>query len=82
MITEGLINIFFGIVSGFFTLLPEVSWSVDTSAFEYFLSILKVAGYVFPWGTVVAIALIVFSISIFRIVISFIKTIWDLLPIV
>lgn len=82
MITEGLINIFFGIVSGIFTLLPEVSWSVDTSAFEYFLSILKVAGYVFPWSTVVAIALIVFSISIFRIVISFVKTIWDLLPIV
>ena len=68
--------------SGFFNLLPDISWSVDTSAFEYFISILKVAGYVFPWGTVVAIVMIVFSISMFRIVISFIKTIWDLLPLV
>lgn len=82
MITQGLITILFNIASGFFNLLPDISWSVDTSAFEYFISILKVAGYVFPWGTVVAIVMIVFSISMFRIVISFIKTIWDLLPLV
>ena len=82
MIVEGLLSIIFSIVSGFFSLLPEVSWSVDTSAFQYFISILQIAGYVFPWGTVAAIASIVFGLSIFRIVIAFIKAIWDLLPIV
>ena len=81
MIVEGLLTLIFGIVSGFFSLLPEVTWSVDTSAFSYFMSILRVAGYVFPWSTVVAIASIVFALAIFRIVVAFIKTIWDLLPI-
>lgn len=80
MITHGLLTVLFGIVSGFFSLLPSVSWSVDTSAFSYFVSILQVAGYIFPWGTVTAIAALIFSLSIFRIVIAFIRAVWDLLP--
>lgn len=82
MIVEGLLSVIFTIVSGFLSLLPSVSWSVDTSAFQYFISILQVAGYIFPWGTVVAISTIVFSLAVFRIVIAFIKSIWDLLPFV
>lgn len=80
MITEFFLNLIFNIVSGFFDLLPDFSWSVDTSAFQYFLSILKIAGYVFPWDTVVSICGVIISISIFRVVVSFIKTIWSLLP--
>ena len=77
-----MINIVFTIVSGFLSLLPDVSWSVETTAFEYFLSILKIAGYMFPWGTVVAICSMIVALSIFRVVIAFIKSIWDLLPLV
>ena len=80
MISEFFLNIVFGIVSGFFSLLPDFTWSVDTSAFSYMLSILQVAGYVFPWATVVAIAGLIVGLSVFRIVIAFIKSIWDLLP--
>ena len=80
MISEFFLNIMFGFVSGFFDILPDFTWSVETTAFEYFLSILKVAGYVFPWGTVVAITGLIVGLCIFRIVIAFIKAIWDLLP--
>ena len=80
MIGEFFLNIVFGIVSGFFDLMPEIVWDVNTTAFQYFMDILKFAGYMFPWGTVVAIVTIVFSISIFRIVISAIKSLWGLLP--
>lgn len=80
MISEFFLNIMFGFVSSFFEILPDFTWSVETTAFEYFLSILKVAGYVFPWGTVVAISGIIVALCIFRIVIAFIKAIWDLLP--
>lgn len=80
MISEFFLNIIFNIVSGFFGMLPEFSWSVETSAFQYFLSILQVAGYMFPWGTVVAICGLIVGLSIFRVVIAFIKAIWDLLP--
>lgn len=82
MIAEFFLNIVFNIVSGFFGMLPEISWSVETSAFQYFMSILQMAGYVFPWSTVVTICGFIFGLSVFRVVISFIKTIWDLLPFV
>lgn len=80
MITEFFLNIVFKIVSGFFSLLPDFSWSVETSSFSYMMSIFQVAGYMFPWGTVVAIVGLIVGLSIFRIVIAFIKSIWDLLP--
>ena len=82
MITEFFLNIVFNIVSGFFSLLPDFSWSVETSSFSYMMSIFQVAGYMFPWGTVVAIVGLIVGLSIFRIVIAFIKSIWDLLPFV
>lgn len=80
MIGEFLLNIVFGVSSGLFALLPDFSWNVDTSAFSYFLTILQVAGYMFPWDTVVTIVALIFSIGLIRIVISVIKTVWDLLP--
>lgn len=80
MISEFFLDIVFNIVSGFFGMLPEFSWSVETSAFQYFLSILQVAGYMFPWSTVVTICGLIVGLSIFRVVIAFIKAIWDLLP--
>lgn len=80
MISEFFLNIVFGFVSGIFEVLPDFVWSVDTSAFMYFQDIIKLAGYLFPWGTVIAIIVLIFDITLFRIVISFIKTIWQLLP--
>lgn len=35
MITERLIDILFGVTSGLFSLLPPISWDVNTAAFEY-----------------------------------------------
>ena len=80
MVSEFFLNIIFGIVSGFFAMLPDFSWTVNSTSFQYFLSILQVAGYVFPWPTVVAIASLIVGLSIFRVVIAFIKSIWDLFP--
>lgn len=80
MISEFFLDIVFGFVSGIFKVLPDFTWSVDTSAFEYFQDILKIVGYLFPWGTVTAIVVLIFDIMVFRVVISFIKTIWQLLP--
>ena len=82
MISEFFLNIVFGLASGFFQLMPDISWNVETTAFQYFMDILKFAGYMFPWGTVTAICGIIFSICIFRIVVAFIKTLWNILPFV
>ena len=80
MIGEFLLNIIFGIVSGFLSLLPPIDVSVDSSVFEYFLDIVRVASYMLPMGTVSAILSLIVALTIFRIVIAFIKAVWDLLP--
>ena len=82
MLSEFFLDIVFGFVSGFFALLPDFTWSVETTSFEYFMDILKFAGYMFPWHTVTAIVGLVFGLSIFRIVIAFIKSLWSCLPFV
>ena len=82
MIGEFLLNIIFTIVSGFLSLLPPIDFSVESTAFDYFLGIVRVASYMLPMGTVSTILGLIVSLTIVRIVIAFIKTIWDLLPVV
>lgn len=82
MISEFFINIIFGLVEGMFTLLPDVTWSVKTTFFDYLISFIRMAGYLLPWGTVTTICGLIVALSIFRIIISIVKTIWDLLPLV
>lgn len=82
MISEFFINIVFNIVSGLLSMLPDVTWSVESTAFEYFLGIIRVAGYMLPMNTVGAIAGLVVALTLVRIVVSAIRTIWDLLPLV
>jgi len=82
MIGEFLMNIIFTLVSGFLSLLPEISWSVDSSAWSYFSSIIRVVSYMLPMGTVSAIITLIVALSTFRIIIAGIKAIWDLLPVV
>ena len=80
MVSEFLINIVFNIVSVFLSGLPDISWSVDTTAFDYFIGIIQVVGYLLPMDTVANIAGLVVALTIFRIGVAGVKTIWDLLP--
>lgn len=80
MIGELLLNLMFNVSGEFFTLLPDVEWSIDSSAFTAFFDVLHMAGYLLPMKTVLSIFSVILSLNIFKIVISFIRTIWDLLP--
>lgn len=80
MITEGIMNAFFSFLSGLFMLLPDISWDVDNAVFSTFLEIIRLAGYFLPMGTIVTILGLIISLTMFRITISLIKTIWGLLP--
>ena len=82
MITTFTLDVIFSVLSGMLAMLPDITWSPDSNWVEVVLSVMKVVGYLVPWDTVVAIISIVISFTIFRIVISIIKTIWDLLPVV
>ena len=80
MISEFFLIMIFKVLSGMLNLLPDVSWSVDTTAFSYFLDIVRIVGYLVPAQTVYAIITLIVAFTVFRIIISLIKTIWDLLP--
>lgn len=82
MITEFFLDIVFGITSGILTLAPDISWSVDTTAFTFVRDILSIVGYLLPMGTVIAIVDLIIAITIFKVFIALGKTIWDLLPFV
>ena len=82
MISEFFINIIFGIVTGLMSLLPDIQWSVDTTAFQYFLDVIKVVGYLLPADAVMTVVGLIIDLTILRFVVALIKTLWDLLPLV
>lgn len=82
MISEFFLNIIFGIASGALSAAPDITFSVDSSVFEFFVDILKMACYLLPMGTVNTIVGIIIAVSGFRVVIAIIRSVWDLLPLV
>lgn len=80
MITEAFFNSIFTGLRGLFSLLPDISWEVNPEVFESFFSLLRLAGYLLPMGTVVTILGIIVGFNVFKIVVSLIKTIWALFP--
>lgn len=82
MITEKLIDILFGVTSGLFSILPDVSWDVNPSVFEYLRSVLEMICYLIPLGTVKAIIALIVSLAVFRAFVALFWVIRDLLPFV
>lgn len=80
MIIEGICNVFFGLLSGLLSFLPDVNWDIKADFFTKFLEVLRVVGYLLPMKTVAAIFALVIAFTVFRIVIALIKTIWNLIP--
>lgn len=81
MVSSFILNIVFELIEGFFSLLPSFSWDVDNSVFTLAADFLRMIAYLLPWKTVTTILSLFISLMLFRIVVSFVKTIWDLLPI-
>lgn len=82
MITSALINGLLSIVGGFFSILPDISWNVESGNFQTFLDIVGSIAYLLPLGTINSILSLTVGFFIFRAIVSLIRTIWELLPIV
>lgn len=82
MIADGMYGIIFTLLDKILALLPDVSWSVDSGAMSYFISMLQVVFYLLPMDTVVQIVGIVITITVFRILVALVRTVWAVLPIV
>lgn len=83
MISEFMLNIVFGIVTRFLNLLPDFTFpAVFVNAIDAFAGIIRVVGYLLPMGTVRTIVGAMVIITIFRIGVSTVRTIWEMLPFV
>lgn len=80
MILEGIFSILFGALSCAFAVFPDISVEVSSAVFTVFSQIMGFLAYFVPMPTIAAIFSVILSIQIFKILISFLKTIWQILP--
>lgn len=82
MIVENVFNMMFDALSVLLGLLPDIQWDVQGSFFTAFYDVLSVACYFLPMATVSAIISLIVSINLFKILVSLLKTIMQLIPFV
>lgn len=82
MISDALLSVVFALVNGILDMLPEIEFTLDASVFSGVLKFLQIIVWVLPCGTILSVLGIQIAIGVFRILISVIKTVWDLIPFV
>ena len=82
MIIEAIFNAIFKAIDVMLSFLPDISWEVDGTVFDVFFDVLEMVCYLLPMNTIITIFGIVVGVTVFKAIVSLIKTIWDLLPIV
>lgn len=82
MIPEFFLNLVFNLVESVLSILPAFDWNVKSSFFSAFLDMLRLACYLLPMETIVTIIVLINVLLVFRIAVSLLKTIWDILPLV
>ena len=82
MIIEGVISVIFGLINLLLMPLDVVNFGFNVLTLEPVKQFIKMALYIIPFNELMPIFIFFASMMAFRIVVSLIKTIWDLLPIV
>lgn len=81
MIIEAIFNMLFLPIEIILAPLTVLNFVVDSSIFAPILSFLNMATYLIPIKALMPIIWFSTSLMVFRIAISIIKTIWDVLPV-
>ena len=83
MIVNQLFRILFTFVEWFFDFIPDIDFSAILEAdFEPVFKYIKFITYFFPMQTVLLIIELNLALLFFKIIISSLKTIWGILPLV
>lgn len=80
MIVDTVLNAVFSVVNTILSPIPTVAIDLDPSLLAAFYQYMQLVLWILPCGTIISILGIHLTICIFRIVVSVIKTIWQLLP--
>ena len=70
MITEAILSALFGVADILCGLLPEIEWTVNTSAWEFVGDIMSMIAYMLPMGHIKAAVALIISVGVFRIFIA------------
>ena len=81
MITDLIINILFGLLNILLAPVSILGWGFDLALCSPLGDFLKVACYILPIGKLSPIITFIVAMFIFRAIISLIKTIWELIPV-
>mgnify|MGYP001079769923 FL=1 len=81
MIVEGILSVVFGIINLILMPLNVVNFVVNALSFEPIIEFINMALYLIPFKELMPIFVFFVSMMLFRIAVAFIKTIWDLLPV-
>ena len=70
------------LVTGTFLALPIVNISINfLLGIDAVVSILNIVAFVLPWNNIMPLISLIIAFFVFRIAVSLIKTIWELIPI-
>ena len=81
MITDAFITLIYDAFMYFLGGYEPLQFNVDTTIFRTFSDFLAFIFYILPIDGLLPIVTIFIGLMVFRIIISVVKTIWDLLPI-
>ena len=82
MIIETIFNIIFSVVDILLTPFDGLNLIISSNVFNTVLEYLSVVTYVLPIQNFIPIIVFVTSTMLLRIVISALKTLWDMLPLI
>lgn len=88
MVTEKILDFLFLIADKLLSLLPELTYSQSIGSQNFwgqyggFWKYVEMVAYLLPLNTLATIVTLVLAFSLFRIGVSVIRSVWDLLPFV
>lgn len=80
MILETVFGFLFEILYRILWVFPTADWSIPNNVLDTVRNIIETCCYFLPMDTVVSILAIVIWFNIFKIGVSFIKTLWQIIP--
>lgn len=83
MIVDGLLFILSNLLRFLLLPLEAINIGIDfVSSIPYVMQFFQIVAYIIPWTNFIPLFILVISIISFKIVISLLKTLWQVLPFV
>lgn len=80
MITAAIIDLLFIPLNLLCSLFPQMDIDISVDVLSKFFVVLEIVLYLLPTRAIVPIFIIIIGLNMFKVIISLIKSIWELIP--